>query len=265
MRWRDYQAANHSTSVDLVIRHYSFPIELSQKLAYPTATHMPRFLLLSILLAALALTSTAAEKAAPKPERWEKTIVGFETADKTNAPPKQAILLVGGSNARRWTDVGDYFPGQKVINRGFGGAHLTDVVHFSDRIVLPYAPKIIFVNAGGNDLASGKSPEQIRDAGKAFAAKVTASLPDVRIYYISIPPVMRAASTPDGLTGIKRTNELMQELAHANPRLGFINLFPAFLDAQGKPMPELFVADGTHFSPKGCEVVAKLMREAAGL
>jgi hypothetical protein len=64
---------------------------------------------------------------------------------------------------------------------------------------------------------------------------------------------------------IRHTNELMEELARTDSRLGFIALFPKFLDADGQPRPELFVSDGTHFSPQGCEVVSALMREAAGL
>ena len=88
------------------------------------------------------------EKRTPKkrerdPARWEKTIKTFEASDVTMPPPKDAVLLVGGSNARRWTDVNDHFPKHQVINRGFGGARLSEVYHFVDRIVLPYKPKTI--------------------------------------------------------------------------------------------------------------------------
>ncbi len=223
---------------------------------------------LGVLGAGLALAALpAAEKKAKAkkpgaagPARWEETIRKFEAADQANPPPQGAVLLVGGSNARRWTDVGDYFPGQLVINRGFGGAHLSDVLHFFDRIVLPYAPKVILLNAGGNDLSSGKSPESIRDAAKAFAAKVRAAFPATRILYVSLPPVLRAARVPEGLATIRRMNGLIADLARAEKNLEFIDLFPAFLDAKGQPRPELFVEDGTHFSPQGQAVVAGLLR-----
>jgi lysophospholipase L1-like esterase len=67
------------------------------------------------------------------------------------------VLLIGGGNARRWTDVGKFFPYHKLVNRGFGGASLAAILHYTDRIVLPYAPKPVFLNAGGNDLKSGKN------------------------------------------------------------------------------------------------------------
>lgn len=228
-----------------------------------------RFFLLCVLTLTSALSLFAADKAkkakqvdgaAKTPQRWEATIKTFEAADAEQPPAKGAVLFVGGSNARRWTDVGDYFPEQKVINRGFGGAHLADVLHFADRIVIPYAPRVIVLNAGGNDLSSGKSPEAVRDACRAFVRKVRAALPEARIISISLPPVLRAANSPESLAVIKKTNALLSELAREEKGLEFVDLFPPFADQNGASRPELFVADGTHFSPKGYAIVAALLK-----
>ena len=220
--------------------------------------------LTSLLIGFGVLALPAADKApkAPKtPASWEATIKKFEEGDIATPPPKGAVLLVGGSNARRWTDVAAYFPQHKLINRGFGGARLTDVLHFTDRIVIPYAPRVIVLNAGGNDLSSGKTPEQVRDACREFVKKVGVALPKTKIISISLPPVLRAANVPDGYATIRRSNALLAELAKAEPMLEFVDLFPAFSGADGKPRAELFVADGTHFSAKGYAVVAGLLRE----
>ncbi len=202
-----------------------------------------------------------AAKVAKGPARWEEAIKKFEAADAAIPPAQGAVLLVGGSNARRWTDVGDYFPQHRVINRGFGGAHLTDVLHFADRLVLPYAPKTILVNAGGNDLGSGKTPGQIRDAAKAFVAKIRAALPETRICFLAIPPVLRAAGAAESLAAIRTLNGRLADMAAAEKNVEFVDLFAAFLDDKGQPRAELFVADGTHFSPQGYAIVAGLVRE----
>ena len=149
-------------------------------------------------------TAKKADGAAKSPARWEATIQAFEAADAKQPPAKGAVLLVGGSNARRWTDVADYFPGKAILNRGFGGAHLADVLYFSDRIVLPYAPRVILLNAGGNDLSWGRTPEDVRNACRAFVHKVAAALPQTRIISISLPPVLRAANSPESLALIKK-------------------------------------------------------------
>ena len=199
-------------------------------------------------------------KATSGATRWEATIKKFEAIDATMPPPKGAVLLVGGSNARRWTDVGEYFPKHQVINRGFGGARLTDVLHFADRIVLPYTPTTILINAGGNDLSSGKSPEQIRDTARALIAKVHATLPNTRIYYLGLPLVGRAKVAPQVRAAILAMNRQLAELASKEKNVEFIDLVPAFLDDHGEFRPDLFVEDGTHFSPKGYAVVTRLLR-----
>ena len=115
-----------------------FPLDLPSRLL---------LLVMAIFLCAGIASSSHAQadgraKAKVKggPARWEETIKRFEAADAAAPPPKGGVLLVGGSNARRWTNVSDYFPQHRVINRGFGGARLADVLHYTDRIVLPYAP-----------------------------------------------------------------------------------------------------------------------------
>ncbi len=168
--------------------------------------------------------------------------------------------MSAGRTRGGWTDVGTYFPGHQVINRGFGGAQLTDVLHYTDRIVLPYAPKTILLNAGGNDLAAGKSPEQIRDAARAFITKVHTTLPDTRIFCLGVPPVRRSSSSPEVLAVIRALNTLLAELASSEKNVEFIDPFPAFLDAQGQPRPDLFVEDGTHFSPKGYAEMRDLLK-----
>lgn len=195
------------------------------------------------------------------PERWENTIQQFEASDAKTPPPKGAVLLIGGSNARRWNDVGDYFPNHKVINRGFGGGRLTDVLHFTDRIVLPYEPKIIWLNAGGNDLSSGKTPEQVRDAAQAFSAKVHTSFPDTRIFTIGLPHVQRPNSAPRVPTAILEMNRLLKELAQTEKKIEYVDIFSAFLDEQGQRRPDLFVKDGIHFSAKGYSILADQLRK----
>lgn len=218
-------------------------------------------LLQALPAAEKSFKSAKAKKAAQGPERWEETMQRFEAADRANPPAKGAALLVGGSNARRWTDVGRYFPSHVVINRGFGGAKLSEVLHFADRMVLPYAPKTIVLNAGGNDLSGGRSPEAVRDDFRAFVKKVRAALPETRICLISVPPVMRLAESPENLAALRHFNGLMAEVARSENGVEYIDLVPHFLNAEGKPRAELYVSDGVHFTPQAYEIVARLLRE----
>ena len=104
--------------------------------------------LLSLSLLLVCATAFAAEKANP----FEKEILAFEASDKTNPPPKNAILFIGSSSIRMWKNVAKDLPDYRVINRGFGGSQISDSIHYADRIVIPYAPNTIVFYAGGNDM-----------------------------------------------------------------------------------------------------------------
>ena len=108
----------------------------------------------AVLLTTMALGADAS------PARWEEAIAAFEQQDKISPPPQDGIVFVGSSSIRLW-DVKKAFPDLPGINRGFGGSHMGDSDHFADRIVIPYKPRVVVVFAGGNDIASGTSPEQV--------------------------------------------------------------------------------------------------------
>ena len=107
---------------------------------------------IKILIAFLFLFSFKNVKAQHTPF-WED-IQNFKKQDSIHFPPKNAILFVGSSSFTKWTDVQNYFPGYKIINRGFGGSSLPDVIRYADDIIFPYHPKQIVIYCGENDLAA---------------------------------------------------------------------------------------------------------------
>ena len=215
-----------------------------------------RFLLL-VAVGSLAVSFAPAAEKAADPARFEKAIAAYEAEDKTNAPPKDATLFYGASNIRLWKSLPQRFGKQKVINRGFGGSQLSDCVHFADRVVIPYAPKTIYLNAGGNDLHSGKSPAQVLADFKAFVAKVRAALPKTQINYLCIPTSPARWSEVEQA---RQANQLIADYAKADGQLGFINYFPQLLGDDGQPRAELFVADKLHFSEAAYDIVTSCIK-----
>ncbi|MEN9573405.1 MAG: hypothetical protein RL514_1260 [Verrucomicrobiota bacterium] len=215
-----------------------------------------QFLALAAAWALVVPLAPAAEKTAD-PARFEKAIAAYEAEDHTNAPPKEATLFYGASNIRLWKSLPQRFGKAKVINRGFGGSQLSDCVHFADRVVIPYAPKTIYLNAGGNDLHAGRTPEQVLADFQAFVTKVRAALPNTQINYLCIPT---SPSRWSEVEQARKANQLIADYAKADGKLGFINFFPHLLGDDGQPRAELFVADKLHFSEAGYDVVTSCIR-----
>jgi len=188
--------------------------------------------------------------------RWEEHVRKFEQMDRHAPPPPGGILFVGSSSIVRW-NLKQFFPDLPVINRGFGGSHLSDVVYFADRIVLPYQPKIIVLYAGDNDLAAGKTPEQVAADYEAFVKKVHQTLPKTRIIYISIKPSIARWHL---IEKIRQANALIAARAGKDDRLLVVNIEKAMLGPDGTPKKELFQKDGLHLSEAGYKIWADLLR-----
>ena len=75
-----------------------------------------------------------------------------------------------------------------MINRGFGGSTLADVVYFADRIVIPYHPRLVVLYAGDNDLTMGRTPTQVLGDYRALVVRLHAAEPGARVIYVSIKP-----------------------------------------------------------------------------
>ena len=190
-------------------------------------------------------------------QKWEAEIAAFEAADKTNPPPKDAILFVGSSSIRLWQSLAHDFPEHTVINRGFGGSHLADCALLVDRVVIPYRPKMVLLYAGDNDIAAGKTPEHVFSDFKMFVEKVHAALPKTQIAYVSIKPSINCRELLDNM---KATNRLIGGYAQKKRNLMFIDVFTPMLSPDREPRKELFVSDGLHLNSAGYELWASIIR-----
>jgi len=208
-----------------------------------------------LLLLALALASAAFAA----PEKWAATIDKFTTADKTNPPPRNAVVFVGSSSIVKWATLEKDFADHTVINRGFGGSELYDTVFYADRIVIPYAPRTVVVYAGDNDLNAGKTPEKVHGDFKALVAKIHAKLPLTRIVYIAVKPSPSRWKIKD--KG-EKTNALIAAECAKDKRLRFVDIWTPMLNEKGEPRPELFVKDMLHMNDAGYRVWTPLVAAA---
>lgn len=201
-------------------------------------------------------TAAPAPSTVPAPARFEQDIQKFEAADRTTPPPKNGILFVGSSSIRLWTTLQEDFPGLPVINRGFGGSLVSDVLAFTDRIVFPYEPRLIVFFCGTNDIWAGRSADAVIADTKTFIESVHRRLPRTKIGYVSIAP---APSRWESRQQSVAVNEAVQALAARDPLVTYIDLWSAELDPQGQPRPELFQADRLHPNADGYAIWKRLV------
>ena len=206
-------------------------------------------LLLAVCLGVPASGFGAPPTAAAAISLWDAPMAAFAAADSKQAPPPDGVLFVGSSSIRLWDGLqSDFASLPVVINRGFGGSTLSDCVHYLDRLVVRYRPRLVLVYAGDNDLAEGKTAADVLRQFEAFVQGIHSALPATRIAFISIKPSPARASL---LPEIRRANALVEQFAASQPGIAYVDVYSPMLAADGTPRSELFRPDALHLNATG--------------
>jgi lysophospholipase L1-like esterase len=147
-----------------------------------------------------------------------------------------------------WTDLAAAFPDYPVMNRGFGGSQMSDLLYYFDRVVAVYQPALILVYEGDNDLSGGKSVDEVYAEYVEFVARVRKQLPGTDVAFLAVKP---SPSRVAYLEAMRQLNTRLKTLAEGDSRLWFIDVFTPMLDGAGQPRPELFGSDMLHMNAAG--------------
>jgi lysophospholipase L1-like esterase len=221
----------------------------------------PTGCVLAIIASILAFTDVAKAQTNALARRFENNVRLYEAADQASPPPTNAILLAGDSQFYRWKTVNEDLAGYTVINRGIDSFETSDLLYFANRLVLPYHARLIILHIGGNDVHGGKTPDQVLADFKALVAKIRAVQPTVPIAFSSLTPGPARLAEFDRR---QETNRVLKNYIATQPNLLFIDLWDAMLTPDGKPRPDLWVADGVHPSHAGYLLRVQIMQHILG-
>ncbi|QRR01849.1 GDSL-type esterase/lipase family protein [Dyadobacter sandarakinus] len=190
-------------------------------------------------------------------DRSEAAIKAFEQSDSREMPAPGGIVLTGSSSFTKWKSAAQDLAPLPIINRGFGGSTLPEVIHYADRTISKYQPKTVVIYCE-NDMfgAKKKTPEQVRDAYVELTRKIREKQPDVRIYGVSLKPSpSRWARRQD----VIKANQLIQDFIKKDKKHGYIDVWPVMLK-DGRPDPAIFVSDSLHMNEEGYRRWTKVLK-----
>lgn len=122
--------------------------------------------------------------------RFRKDIDVFLRQDSVTGQAKGQLLFVGSSSFTFWKDIKDYFPDYPILNRGFGGSALPDLIRYANEIIIPYQPKQIIIYCGENDMADSATvtPKMVRNRFRSLMKIIRSALGKLPVAFISIKP-----------------------------------------------------------------------------
>ncbi|MBN1781924.1 hypothetical protein JW948_12405 [bacterium] len=193
----------------------------------------------------------------PDPLRFQSEIDAFVQWDRKNSVPGHAVLFIGSSSIRMWM-TREAFPEWPVVNRGFGGAHISDVDYYYQQVIAPYEPDIVVFYCGDNDIAGHKTVEQVFEDYQNLEARIREDFPEVRFIYLPIKPSL---SRWDYWEAMKEVNVLIEEDCEKNAYCFYLDTATPMLNSEGRPDKTLLRDDGLHLTEKGYAVWNKLLQD----
>jgi lysophospholipase L1-like esterase len=191
---------------------------------------------------------------------WEESVSALEASTAALYGPGEAVIFIGSSSIRFWNTLTEDMSPIPVIQHGFGGAKLNDIVYYADRLVTSYDPRAVVVFAGTNDIdpVASKSPKVLLRSYQAFIARIREGRPDLPVFYIGITP---SPLRWEVWSIAQSTNQLIRDWTALDPHLFFIDTSEALLDSTGQPNRDNYKFDGLHLSPLGYQVWSAIIRE----
>ena len=190
------------------------------------------------------------------PREIEEQIRIFEAWDRENTPPAGAVLFMGDGDVDQWpTRV--TFAQHPVINRGLSGASAAVLALCVERLVTPYAPRVIVYAAGGQDVAEGRDPQAICGDVAVFIKRVRAGAPRVPIVLLAVKPTPRLDAELESAR--RRTNELLAAMSERDVALYFVDTSIVLLDPQGRCIASLYDAESGLLNETGYRLWSLLL------
>lgn len=188
---------------------------------------------------------------------FKQEVEQFKKSDSIVMPPKGQIVFAGSSSFTKWKDVAMYFPGYPIINRGFGGATLVDLIYFVEDAIIKYQPKQVFIYCGENDMADVDtvSPATVLERFKTLHSILLNKLPrSTKIVFVSIKPSVARWHLESKFI---EANKLIKAYISTQKNCQFLDIHNSMLDENKEVLKDIFIADKLHMNAKGYQIWQK--------
>lgn len=175
------------------------------------------------------------------------------------------IVMLGNSiteGGKNWNDLLPHIT-RRVVNRGISGDTTRGILHRLDEIERQ-KPHKLFLLIGINDLSHSLSPAEIVAGITYILERIHLASPETQLYLQTVLPINETSyqrfKALDGKAWqVPRINTLIKELATQLPHVTLIDLYPHFLDSEGKWLHSGYTYDGLHLNSEGYQLWAEII------
>ncbi len=205
----------------------------------------PVFIIAALLSSAILspVISEAQNSAA-----WNNAKEKFSAIEQSSPVEEGTMLFTGSSSVAMWRTLARDLNPLPVMNRAISGSTLEEWATNARFTIPGYNPVAVIIYAGDNDIASGRTPEQVLDSFKRFTAELRKDIPTTPIVFLSIKP---SPSRWSKWESMNKANELVKDYIAKGKNLIYVDTGSTLLDKGGVVRPELFLSDRLHMNEMG--------------
>ncbi len=223
-----------------------------------------RRLLIPVLVLFLASCSPQLKYSnLPEVTAWEPEIEKFEQLDISKSYPSNAILIAGSSGIRLWSSIGPDMRPYPVIQRGYGGAKLSDFAVYASRIIYPHPCRaiVLYFDEDISGKADDRSPSEVASLFKNVLLTIRKKFPKTPVFWVAITPV---PSLWHIWPEIEQANQMVSKVCEGFYNTYYIATDKAFLSSTGLPRKELFQNDSLHLNTDGYKLLSGIIKNELG-
>lgn len=175
-----------------------------------------------------------------------------ELAAKAAADPRKDIdvLFFGSSSIRLWNGLEEMMTPLSVVNRGYGGATVRDILVNYDKLMAHYNPKA-FVVFCDNDICGNEvdlTLSEVLDHYRLLFNRLDQDYPGVPVFFLSWKYSGLRAFMRDTQ---KLVNDVMADYASSSEQVTFVDVNATLLQPDGDINQSLFESDNLHINRDG--------------
>jgi lysophospholipase L1-like esterase len=192
------------------------------------------------------------------------TRYGSENAELRLRAGEDRVVFLGDEITENWgTGKAGFFPGKPYLNRGIARQTTSQMLVRFRQDVIDLKPKVVIIQAGGNDVASVMGPSTEGTMAEHFMSMVElAQVHGIRVVLASVTPVcdcFRKVTDRRPAGKIIGLNGWLKEYARKSGSV-YIDYYSALVE--GRAMKKELTVDGVIPNDAGYEKMAPLAEKA---
>lgn len=200
-------------------------------------------------------TESKSDISEPDPLRFSTQIKEFDSITIDAATDR--LVFTGSSSIRGWKDLDTYYPDVQVINTGFGGSQMSDLLYHVEETILRFKPNKVFIYEGDNDISAGYDFKTIIGNTEKVVQSIETHYPKCKIILIAAKPSLARWHLKENYLELNRR---FSQYANCKVNVNFANVWDIMLNENGTPIKSIFLEDGLHMNKSGYNLWDEVLR-----